>query len=55
MKAPLFHLNSFVGAKAHCNEAFGPFIREQVATPGFHPVGQRVVDLVNAGKPYEAL
>lgn len=52
MSAPLFHLNPFVNSEARQNVAFGPFIREQVATPGFHPVGQGVVDLVDQGGSY---
>lgn len=53
MAAPLFHLNSFVSASKGHNIAFGPFIREQVATPGFAPVSPTIVGMVNQGSSYE--
>lgn len=55
MTAPFFHVNSFMSAKNQTNKGFGPFIREQVATPGFHAVGQNVLDMAKAGEPHEAI
>jgi len=55
MAAPLFHLNSFMNATTRRNKGFGPFIREQVATPGFYAVGQHVIGLLNQGGTYEEI
>jgi hypothetical protein len=55
MAAPLFHLNSFMNGGTKRNKAFGPFIREQVATPGFYEVDAIVHDMVKEGASQDAV
>lgn len=55
MAAPLFHLNSFMNRATQRNKGFGPFIREQVATPGFYGVDLSVHKMVKEGASQDAV
>ena len=44
MESSIFLLNSFVDARRRINQAFGPFIRAGVATPGFCKLHANVVN-----------
>ena len=42
----ILHLNSFVTQKTSTNIGFGPFIATGIASPGFHPIGPEVTNML---------
>ena len=54
LDTPLFHLNTFMEAKAGVNRAFGLFLHGGVATPGFRPLDDETARQVQEAWPLNA-
>jgi len=50
-RTPLFHLNSFIDSEAKRNRAFGLFLSEGIATPGFRRASQSTVQRIHQHWP----
>ena len=54
LDTPLFHMNTFMEAKAGVNRAFGLFLHGGVATPGFRPLDDETARQVQEAWPLNA-
>lgn len=53
LATPLFHLNSFIDSEAKVNRAFGLFLSEGFATPGFRRASDQTLERVQGQWPLD--
>ena len=53
LPTPLFHLNSFIESEAKRNRAFGLFLSEGIATPGFRRASESTLEQIHRQWPLD--